>query len=275
MDDILRIVTQNLNKAYKDITDKDYTNHYKKNIQADIYAFQEVNKGGNSRITEFHISESFPSDKINILEATQAKDSWNNTFHKEKYIKGNSPWEYSFRDGFWKEATLTYKNETIKIINIHLSNYFNEQFCFLLTKYLYDLEKSFKNVLLLGDFNTAEYHQAEAPNTWAQAMYHTITDIFNYKELFADNETLENPHHTLVYTHKNGEETAKKLDHIFVSPKLYIKLREWGFRVRYIDEVNINKEKLQNNKKDTISCKIEAFTDHSGIFLEIGTLINP
>ncbi len=255
MEGKLRIVTQNLNKA-----DISWIERYKEKVNADIYAFQEIKKG-TAGITDIHISNNLPDDTLIQIEAKslEAEENWNNVFNKT----GKGPW-FDFRDGFWKEATLTYKNGTIKIINIHLSNYSNEQFRFLLTKYLYDLEKSFENVLLLGDFNTAEYNQTMKPNTWAQAMYHTITDIFGYKELFSENEKPTEPHYTFC------EYKQQKIDHIFVSPKLYIKLREWGFRVRYIDEVNINKDKLQNINEDSTFFGIKPFTDHSGILLEIG-----
>ena len=187
MEDILRIVTQNLNKA-----DKSYIDNYKEKVQAEIYTFQEVKKG-NAGTTEIHIADkSFSNITIQIKETTpKAEEIWNDTFHKERHTpyrkkrnsKHRNPWEYDFRDGYWKEGILNYKGEKIFIINIHLSpdETYQEQLRYLLIKYMYDLEKEYENVLLLGDFNAAEYYQTEKPNTWEQSMYHTITDIFVYK----------------------------------------------------------------------------------------------
>ena len=176
MEEILKIVTQNLNK-----TEEENIKKYKDTVQAHIYAFQEVrrinNYGKTTGITDIHTSEQnkLPNNNTITIEkdSTEVEESWNKVFNKT----GKYKW-ISFRSGFWKEANLTYKDKNIKIINIHLSNYFNEHFRYLLTKRLHDLEKNNKYVLLLGDFNTSEYHQTSKPNTWAQSTYHTITGLF-------------------------------------------------------------------------------------------------
>lgn len=259
MEEILKIVTQNLNK-----TEEKNINEYKNKVQAHIYAFEEVKRENNSGITDIHLLDEDNNTTITIeKDSTEVEQSWNKVFNKTHTY----PW-FEFRSGYLKEAELTYRDKKIKIINIHLSpnkNY-NEQLRYVLTKRLYDLEKkNNKYVLLLGDFNTSEYHQTIKPNTWAQSTYHTITDIFGFKELFAKNEDLENPHYTFWKYKK------QKIDHIFVSDELFELLEEWTYCVEYIDEVNRNNKKLKNDISSNIKkWGLPPITDHSGILLTIG-----
>lgn len=266
MENRISIVCQNLNGHYKH--NSKLIEKYKNKIFADIYAFQEFPEG-RSFCTKFQIN----NPKINFEEVSneEVQKIWDNVFYRTEN-NDNNEWK-DFRTAYWCEANLTYQGEKIRIVNLHCSPYYSEQLRYILINRILELKSLHKNIMLLGDFNAAEYSQNEDPKIWGQALYHTITDILKFDELFCKienkEETINNPHYTFAYNHQKGKWKRKKLDHIFVSKNMHKLLCKWGYSINYIDEVNYNADKL--NKLDELkNSEIEAFTDHSGIMLQIG-----
>lgn len=256
----ISIICQNLNSYknerfnLKEI--EKHINEYINNTKADIYAFQEY-PNDNSFCTKFIIKNS--DIQFKEVPNNDVQEIWNEVFSRPK--SEDKEWK-DFRTAYWSEAELTYQGEDIWIINFHCSPSYPEQLCFVLIKHILKLETYQKKIILLGDFNAAEYCQNEVPTIWGQTLYHTITDILEFKELFAEDETLEAPHYTFLYKNTKDEWKQKKLDHIFVNKKFVSTfLDKWSCSISYIDKVNYN---MNENDKN-------AFTDHSGIKFEIKT----
>lgn len=228
----ISIITQNLNGKYNTKNINKYTDLF----EADIYAFQEL-KEGSCHITDFIINYKNKSKSNDI-----AKKIWDKAF----------PW-VPFKSGYWMEVDFSFDGKNIKVINYHCSPTYSTSLRYVLLNRLDDVDVNNKLVILLGDFNAAFVEQTEnyVPSNHEFLL---LVQQKGYKELIKKEEN-KTPHYTFV--DKNNKK--KKLDHIFISDKLWeLSNDTWEFSIEYIDEVNTSFSKTE-----------KAFTDHSGIKLSI------
>ena len=235
----LSIISQNLNGAYTDET----IGEYKQKEKADIYAFQEL-KRGNCNITDTQASN------MQLDDFSHAKEIWEDAF----------PW-IEFKSGYWKESSIKFSEQEIRIINFHSSPWYSAQIRYTLLKRLNEIKKETKFVILLGDFN-AEFRgekdqQLKGAKKQNDAFLTRIMH-FGFTELLSEGEVKEHPHGTFEFK-KDGKTYKKRLDHIFISKALLdLSGDGWKFSIQYIDDVNIH---LSQTK----------LIDHSGIRLTIQT----
>ena len=239
--DELSIITQNLSGKYNENSVKKYMQAQK----ANIYAFQEL-KQQRCKIAYLCINNSLEK---NEADAVRAEEIWKEAF----------PW-LDFKSGYYQEAEVTFGGKEITIIDFHSSLRYSAQMRYVLLKRISEVKNEL--VILLGDFNAAFKNQTEHNIPDNDRFLRCITQKLGFEELLADEEKENSPHYTFQYNKKNEHKEViekKKLDHIFVSKKMFKLTNEgWNFLIEYIDDVN------KNFSKST-----EAFTDHSGIRLTI------
>lgn len=238
---VLSIITQNLNGAYTDET----IGEYKQKEKADIYAFQEL-KRGNCNITDTQASN------MQMDDFSHAKKIWEDAF----------PW-IEFKSGYWKESSIKFSGQKIRIVNFHSSPWYSAQIRYTLLKRLDEIRKETEFVILLGDFNAEfkreEDQQLKGVKKQNNAFLKRI-QYFGFTELLSEEEKKDPriPHGTFEFK-KDNKTYKKKLDHIFISKGLLALSGDgWKFFIQYIDDVNIHPPKPKP-------------IDHSGIRLTIQT----
>ena len=239
-----------------------------KNNYADIVAGQELPTLVNEKIfmEDNKLKGSFDGQ-------AEGKSSFFTGFYvnKEKYKFGLSsnkeiskiwgelfkccPKVPSFRSGFWAEKWIGFRGENIRIVNIHMSPYYDTELRLSFLKYISQIENSY--TIILGDFNAAKVHQTEE-YIEENHEFLIMVEENKYIELIDKNEKNGEAHYT--HYEKTG---GRKLDHIFVSKAFYDKFH---YEIEYIDEVN-------NTHPDHESSE-SAFTDHSGIKVSFWKKLN-
>lgn len=235
------IISQNLyNYRNKNIKGKGQVAFYMQNYKADLYAFQEFPEWGRGKT--FHTS--FYDVKGEAQgDISEVKNIWNNYF----------PWT-DFPRRYWSELLLTFDNQKVRIINVHIGSGVDDQLRMVLLERIEQL--SGEHVLLVGDFNAAFLYQTEHKIQGNDVFLSKILDK-GYTELKAEEENKE-PHYTYAFFNKKSNVwERKKFDHIFYSKTM--EDMEWKLSIEYIDEVNINLNHINNQEPEN------PFTDHSGL----------
>lgn len=244
----MMIISQNLyNYRKKNDRGTGQIKSYLNNYKADVYAFQEFPEWGRGKT--FHTT-FYDKNGENRGYISEVEKLWG-----EYFVWSDFPKRY------WAEMDVYFNNVKVKVINIHIptSNY-QDQLRFVLLKRLEQLVN--EPVVLLGDFNAAFSYQTEKVIEGNDKFLSVITADKGYIEICGEEENTEFPHYTYaIKSSKTKLWEKKKLDHIFVSPKLS-KLK-WKMYIEYIDDVNINLVYINGRKPS------DAFTDHSGLKLII------
>lgn len=242
----MTIISQNLyNYRKKNIKGLGQVDSYRNNYKANVYAFQEYPEWGRGKTFYITFYDNGGENKGNVNEAERL---W------YKYF----PWT-DFPQRYWTEVDVYFENVKIRIINVHIASAYQDQLRFVLLNRLEQLVN--EPIILLGDFNAAFSYQTENVIEGNDSFLSLIIDR-GYKEIYGKKEDNKNPHYTYALkSSKTKVWERKKLDHIFVSSKLYE--LGWKMYVEYIDNVNINLEHISGIKPS------DAFTDHSGLKLVI------
>lgn len=179
----------------------------------------------------------------------------------EKLWKKYFPWT-EFRSGYLSESSIRFGNKKIIILNVHISTRYTDNLKLVILQRLRQLKK--KRVILVGDFNAAFENQTDTP-VEENNNYLSCIIKENYVELIDESEKNSSPHYTFAIENKKSW-LKKKLDHVFVSNKLFYD-ENLSIKIQYIDETNINCEHL-GYVKDS-----KNFSDHTGIKIYISKKI--
>lgn len=245
-DNQMTIISQNLyNYRKKNAKGTGQVKSYLDKYKADVYSFQEFPEWGRGKTFYTNFYDKNGENKGSISEMEKL---WDEYF----------PWS-DFPKRYWAEVDVHLNSVRIKIINVHITSSYQDQLRFVLLKRLEQLGN--EPVVLLGDFNAAFSYQTENVIE-GNHMFLSLIVGKGYKEIYGEKENIKFPHYTYALkSSKTKLWEKKKLDHIFVSPKL--KELEWKMYIEYIDNVNINLVHINGIKPS------DAFTDHSGLRLVI------
>lgn len=200
-------------------------------------SFEGQAEGKSSFFTGFYVNNK--KYKLGLNSNEEISVIWEQMF---KYC----PKVPSFRSGFWAEKWIGFCGESIRIINIHLSLWYDTELRLSFLKYISKIQNPYS--IILGDFNAAKVHQT-VEFIKKNHEFLTMIEINKYIELIDENEKNKNAHYT--HYEKSG---GRKLDHIFISKAFYDKFH---YEIDYIDGVNETHPDHQNSN--------QTFTDHSGI----------
>lgn len=241
----LTIISQNLfNYRKKNRKGKKQIDFYINNYKADIYAFQEFPEWGRGKT--FYTTFYNNKEDKGFVEKI------------EKLWKRYYPWT-DFPKRYWSEKEISFCGKCITIINLHISNSYDDQLRFILLKRLEQLKNEL--VVIVGDFNAAFSYQTDNVIIGNNVFLSLIIKK-GYVEMCDKCENIDNPHYTFaLFSSSTNLWEKKKLDHIFCSQGIF--KMGWEIDADYIDDVNVHLEHINGNKPQN------PFTDHTGIKLFI------
>lgn len=223
----MKILTLNLNKL-NDLT------QIKKDINADVYAFQEC---------QLALPERTLINTLNIVGDKIKEKKELHTF--ETLWHENFPW-LTFPENYFDEDSLILDGTRFILINVHLAGFRsglrNALMCILL-KRLKAIDLKQENIILVGDFNAQLVHgKATVLEKNGSLFLEKIKEMGYYEPLF-DN--------AVTSTYYDTDGIGYTYDHIF------IKLTD------------INAYHIKTSYYPTSPNPKNWFSDHRGIILEI------
>lgn len=196
-------------------------------------------------------------EKDLLIECTKYEDR-DNIWKKSNTYPCIVP---QFEKKYWSEIVVNFEGKDIRIINVHVSITNNIMIKQTLIYYISKLSDEY--CIIMGDFNAAEKKDTEKYFR-ENDRFLKLIQINGFEELVDNNEKGGTPHFT-----RYDKDGGRKLDHIFVSDKLY---DEFKCEIEYIDEINYTYRKYDLIDKRYIYTG-NGFTDHSGMKLIISNKI--